>query len=100
MEGPLKRLLEQAVRRANISGRVGAASIVEAARAALEELGFPSKDVRVISVRDGLVTVACRGAAAAHALRAKRVPFLDAIKRRIPGTDVRELTVRIGLPAV
>jgi hypothetical protein len=100
MRGPLKDLLEQMMRRSDMGSRIRAASVVETTKETAESLGFLPKDLRILSYRDGIVSVACANGAVAQAFRSKTETVIETLKRRIPEAEISELRIRVGMPPV
>lgn len=93
----IKDLLKPAVKRAGIEKEVSGAQVLEAANAAVALLLPPGhgQDARTVSLREGILTVACRHASAAFAVSRGANQVLDAVKRAAPRADVRRLVTRV-----
>ena len=93
----IKDLLKPAVKRAGIEKEVTMAQLLEAGNEAVAKLLPPGHqlDARVISLREGVLMVACRHASASFAVSRGANHVLDAVKRAAPRADVRRLVARV-----
>lgn len=99
MRGPLsiKDLLGGAVKRAGITKEVSQAQLLEAANDEVTKMLPPGRhaDARVISLREGVLTVICLHAPASQLISRGSNRLLDTVKRAAPQADVRRVVVRI-----
>ncbi len=94
---PIGDLLGRAIKRAGIEREVTRAQLLEAANEAVAK-ALPAghaADAKAVSLKDGLLLVACRHAAAASAVSRAGNEVLAALKRAAPRADVRRLLTRV-----
>ncbi len=94
---PIGDLLGRAIKRAGIEREVTRAQILEAANEAVAK-ALPAghaADAKAVSLKDGLLLVACRHASAAQAVFRASNDVLAALKRAAPRADVRRLLTRV-----
>lgn len=94
---PIGELLGRAMKRAGIEREVTLAQLLEAANDAVAKVLPPgrSADARAVSLRDGLLLVACRHTAAVQAVSRAANEVLAALKRAAPRADIRRLVTRL-----
>lgn len=93
----IKDLLGGSMKRAGIEREVSTAQLIQAAEEAVVKL-LPTNrqtDARVVSWRDGVLTVSCANSAALHVVTRGQNSILDAAKRRAPKADVRRVVARV-----
>lgn len=94
---PIGDLLGRAMKRAGIEREVTLAQVLEAANTALAKalpVGY-AMDAKAVSLKDGLLIVQCRHAAAAQTIYRASQAILGELKRAAPKTDVRRLLTRV-----
>lgn len=95
----IKGLLDGMLRRHQITAQVTTARVIEVANDALAQL-LPAgrgADATAVSVREGIVLVHCRSAAAAEFVAGQSAAILDAIKAKLPTARVDRIRTRIGV---
>ncbi len=97
MAHSLKDLLNDAVRRAQISREVIAAQIIEIATKVVQACLPEGRktDAWAGSLRDGVVTVFCLNASAMQAVSLHATDIADAIKRRLPTASITRILPRL-----
>lgn len=93
----IKDLLGGAVHRAGIEKEVSLAQLLEAANEVLATLlpADRAHDARALSLRDGVLTVACLHSSAAHIVSANMNMIMDAVKRAAPRAEIRRVLARL-----
>lgn len=85
------------MKRAGIEREVSTAQLIQAAQEAVFAI-LPANrqtDAQVISVRDGVLQVACLNSAALQVITRGSNAILDAAKRRAPKADLRRVSASI-----
>ena len=93
----IKDLLGDAVFRARIGKEVMLARTIESANAHLSTLlpAGHADDARAISLKEGVVTIACKNPSATHLISTKKYDILSAIKRDVPESTAARIHTRL-----
>lgn len=94
---PIGDLLGRAMKRAGIEREVTRAQVLEAANGAITK-ALPvghGADAKAVSLRDGVLVVSCRHAAAAQTVFRAGQAIVAELKRTAPRVDIRRLATQI-----
>lgn len=94
---PIGNLLDSALHRAHIREQVDATRVLEEARVALLHVCGEAMAEAIVprSLRDGVLTMACRSAAAASHVKEKAEVLRQEIVRALPTAPIHTISPRI-----
>lgn len=90
----LKDLLRNSINRANIVKEVDSVHVIDIANSFLHA-NLPknkSADAKAVSLRNGIITIACRHSAAAQFINSKKLSMLKYIRERSTETKIKKIT--------